>query len=129
MQLAIVNLGSVIFHNKWFHSAGVGPAEDEDGNIIEGDLVQLKIKLVSPGGMAEGFNFRGTRDEIIELYQLLQKQVGTIPVTALQQTFPHETAEGKSTEVAPEEFPPLEIVRPDEGEKDASEQNGPNDEA
>ncbi len=124
VQLAIVNLGSAIFHNKWFHSAAVGPAEDKDGNVIDADIVQLKIKLVSPAGMGEGFTFRGTHDEIVELYQLLQKQVGTIPMTALHQGPTKPAPKEESAEVAP-----LELVRPDKGEKDASEQDRSNDEA
>lgn len=124
VQLAIVNLGSVIFHNKWFHSAGIGPAKTKDGTLLEGNLVQLKISLVSPAGMGEGFTFTGTEEEILGMYQLLQKQVGTIPMTALHQGPTEPDAKEKSSEAAP-----LELVRPDKGEKDASEQDGHNDEA
>lgn len=120
VQLAIVNLGGVIFHNKWFHSAGIGPAKDPQGNVLEGDQIQLKISLVSPGGMGEGFTFSGTTEEVLPLYKLLQQQVGTIPTSALRQGIPEEP---------PKEYAPLELVRPDEGEKDASEQDGPSEEA
>lgn len=119
VQLAIVNLGSVIFHNKWFHSAGVAPAKDPEGNLIEG-AIQLKISLVSPGGVGEGFTFTGTENEIKQLYAHLQQQVGTLPASAFQQAPPKEP---------PAEYAPLELARPDKGDKDASEQNGPSDEA
>lgn len=83
VHLAIVNLGDIIFHNKWFHSAGIGPLPNAEGKPTP-DMALLTINLVSTAGMGEGFKMRGTVKEIAQAYTALMQQVGTIPLDQLR---------------------------------------------
>ena len=109
VRLAIVNLGDFIFHNSWFHSAGVRPDPANEGTLI------LKINLVCPGGMGEGAEMHGSVEEISQAYTSLMKQVGTVPVTSLTPDKP--AAPDKKREG-------IRLVRPSKGDKD-EEQDGP----
>ena len=94
LQLSIVNMGDFIFHNKWFHSAGVKLLNEKS---------QLTVNLISPNGMAKGMTLVGTKEEIAQAYESLKRQVGTIDpqsLMAMQQEppAPKEQPDGRNKE-------------------------------
>ena len=123
VRLAIVNLGDIIFHNSWFHSAGVRPDSAAEGMLI------LKINLVSPGGMGEGFEMHGSMQEISQAYTSLMQQVGTVPMETLKPDTPIGQAEQMDKPVPPEgNRKGIHLVKPSKGDKD-DKQDGPTSEA
>lgn len=116
VRLAIVNLGDIIFHNSWFHSAGVRPDPAAQGMMI------LKISLVSPGGMGEGFEMHGDLEEIAQAYTSLMKQVGTVAMT------PQQPEPMDKPALPDQKRKGIHLARPDEGDEDGK-QDGPTSEA
>lgn len=87
LQMAFVVLGDIMFHTKWFHSAGVAPIpksnppRPSDGE----DQLELTINLVSTQGMGPGFKIAGSVEEISQAYASLMRQLGFLTPEMLQQ--------------------------------------------
>lgn len=106
-QLAFVVLGDIMFHTKWFHSAGVAPIpKSNPPRPSDGDQqLELTINLVSTQGMGPGYKIAGTVEEISHAYASLMQQLGFISPQMLQQMAnapqpPNEIAERKEKDNA-----------------------------